>query len=536
MRCLAQVARLVVLAIGREVLDGHLLAGTHLVGKFHRDTLQRHVIVNPARAVILVHIPLIALHLEGVLRELFEDRRTEHVVHVVAVGREEIDVLFAAVAVVVLKCLLTESPVFIALVGHFQRGSDAVGHFQRSHILELLLLAVHRRRVGLDLAHGSGVDVAQVFKLHVAVVQNLDALHLIHDGRHQRGKLTRFRVGVDADLLCSVHIAAQTISTAAHVLRGSFDPNIRRIGLRRHRSARPLLAHRVEQIAVDAQDDFGSTDVVLAQPHTQRLAHFQLTAGHTSGNRHQRTVLEAQVLHLFGKGLVCAHSARVGGEASLVAEHVSILAHLDIVVADGHRDLIVTFRVAHDGLAVLAANRAVHIEVATVHGIGRVGEGDLTAHLERRNILEIHRAVVQRLAVHKARQALRIELMAALARRDRIARAAACEGHARDQITAVRVRNAIHTQLIGRRHHGADLLARAASASDFTVIAVRHIAALAVVVSRGLIGNVLVERPVELQVLLRAGDDPIVGVEDFLVAQLLVPNADFIDVSIERPP
>ena len=138
---------------------------------------------------------------------------------------------------------------------------------------------------------------------------------------------------------------------------------------------------------------FSHADIVFALLESQWLFCFYIAANDASGEVHQGVVKEGNVASFPVKQLHGVHILLVFRESSLVDERVSVLLHLNIVIAYGYTYLEVSINVGHDDAAVFACCLTVNIYHTILHWYGGAGVSNGTRGLERRLIGEIHSAI-----------------------------------------------------------------------------------------------------------------------------------------------
>ena len=119
--------------------------------------------------------------------------------------------------------------------------------------------------------------------------------------------------------------------------------------------------------------------------------------------------------------------------------------------------------------------------------------------------------------------------MYALAWHNRVVGAATGKWHTFYHIVALGIGAAVNAECIVGGHNGADFARRL----DGAVMAIGHAAGLAVVVSGSLVGNALVERPVQIEVFLIARELVVVGGCQLGIGKRFVPHAHLVDVAVE---
>ena len=138
---------------------------------------------------------------------------------------------------------------------------------------------------------------------------------------------------------------------------------------------------------------FSHADIVFALLESQWLFCFYIATNDASSEVHQCVIKEGYITSFPVKQLHDAHVVLILWESSLVDERVSVLLHLNIVIAYGYTYLEVSINVGHDDTAVFACWLSVYIYNAVLHGDGSAGESYRTRGLERRLIGEIHSAI-----------------------------------------------------------------------------------------------------------------------------------------------
>ena len=119
--------------------------------------------------------------------------------------------------------------------------------------------------------------------------------------------------------------------------------------------------------------------------------------------------------------------------------------------------------------------------------------------------------------------------MYALAWHNRVVGAAAGKWHTFYHIVALGIGAAVNAERIVGGHNGADFVRRL----DGAVMAIGHAAGLAVVVSGSLVGNALVERPVQIEVFLVARELVVVGGCQLGIGKRFVPHTHLVDVAVK---
>lgn len=188
-------------------------------------------------------------------------------------------------------------------------------------------------------------------------------------GGHQGGKLACGGVGGDGDGFYGIVIAATHLGGALHLLACGFivaGVGGVFVGV----STTIVLAHHIHAVGIACAELYhGLANVGLALCQTKGLALFNVATCHTAGYYDFGHIGKVHRLFLH-KGVACANALVVGGETACRAKLVALLLYLYKVVANGHTDAEAALAVAGDGFAVLIADVAVYVEVATLHRIG----------------------------------------------------------------------------------------------------------------------------------------------------------------------
>ena len=128
---------------------------------------------------------------------------------------------------------------------------------------------------------------------------------------------------------------------------------------------------------------------------------------------------------------------------------MALLGYGDVVLADGHRDFVLTVGIRCDGRAVLGADLPIDIEVYSLHRIVGIGIADSAAHGERRDVGEVGAVVNERVVAYEAQLLRRVELVDAQGGDDSVGSTLALEGNTLDDVVTVLVGLGLQLQLRG---------------------------------------------------------------------------------------
>ena len=210
---------------------------------------------------------------------------------------------------------------------------------------------------------------------------------------------------------------------------------------------------------------------------------------------------------------------------------MTVLLHLDEVVADGHADgECAVLRRLYE-FAVATAYRAIYIECASLHGIIAAFVEDGARYGERRYVGEVYSAMHERRGADVACGIGGREFVYAQGGDDHIVGAFSRERYATYYEVALCVSQGKEAKLLRCRD---DASSGQCAGAEACVVAVCHATRLRVVVGGGLSAETFVDGPVGHECVFRSAKGVVVVGENLLTAQCLVAeHAHLVDVARE---
>ena len=357
----------------------------------------------------------------------------------------------------------------------------------------------------------NGCQVYLWQRAEVDAALDVYALHLVFQRRQQRRELSSERVGAYGDVLRIV--VGARIGLAADA-RGVTLPCADSEGI----ADVVVLTVQRERLIVECQLYGGNAYVVLRQVEAHGQCVVAQTAAHTTYEVHQRGVSKV-VLH----GAVEVERSR-SGPAS--ARHHRMSAQLGFyeVLTNGYGDVVFAITFALHHLAILVLQQTVDIYLHTLDGHIGTCIVDMSAHGERRHVLEVG-GVDERILTHEEKRLGGVELMDAKERHHRIGRSLAGERYALDDVVAVSIGLGLQLQRSGREGGGLGI-----AAHETVVLVV--VGAVARVVEQ-LCAQTFVKGPIGLQSALVAHQQVVEVLQDVGLAEAPCPQAELICQTLE---
>ena len=495
-----------------------VLLVAHLVG--HRQHLAVHGYgVGHGLARIVVGVDLKAMHREGVFLMSCKDWESVGVADV-AVGLSHPDVadvgLFGAAHGIVLHLLLAVGTVALHLLhGHLRLGEVALHQLGVVRIIvphavaELFGLL---QRVAQLLFHVGEVYLGQRVEIHVGVTVYAYAPGDVLQRRQQCRELTSAGVGLDVDVL---GIASNARPGGTAYAGGVAVP----CALRRGIADEVVLAVERERLVVQPQLYGSSADVVsrLAEAHGQCVvAHASADAPHEVDEGGVGEIVLHGTLEVIGA---------LRGEASAADHGVAVEPGLYIVLADGHGDAVEAVAVGGLQLSVGGDQVAVDVELYALGGDVGAGIVDVSAHGERRHVLEVDVVGRQAGGADEHRAGVGVELVYAQCGGQLVVGAALLEGYTFNNIVALGVGQTVECQepAVGHGGRRAGIDTHVGMIQLVDAVLTGHVEGIV------LDADALVEGPVEYESALRSAEDACVGGVEFLLGEGPLPQSHIVD-------